>query len=57
LELAAEVAFAEGITATRVSDETMRATLDRLGIRWRRAKGWITRPDPVYTQKNGAGTA
>jgi transposase len=57
LELAAEVAYAEGITATRVSDETVRATLARLGIRWRRAKTWITSPDPAYAQKNGAVTA
>jgi transposase len=56
LELAAETAFAEGITATRVSGETVRATFARLGIRWRRAKSWITSPDPAYTQKNGAAT-
>jgi hypothetical protein len=52
LELAAEVAFAAGITAPRVSDETMRATLARCGIRWRQAKGWITSPDPADTQKS-----
>ena len=52
LDLAAEVAYAEGITAKRVSDETVRATLVRLGIRWRRAKHWITSPDPAYAQKN-----
>ena len=57
LELAAETAFAEGLTATRVSDETVRATLARLGIRWRRAKTWITSPDPAYAQKNVAATA
>jgi transposase len=57
LELAAETAFAEGLTTTRVSDETVRATLARLGIRWRRAKTWITSPDPAYAQKNGAVTA
>jgi transposase len=56
LELAAEVAFAEGLTATRVSDETVRATLERLGIRWRRAKGWLTSPDPAYAQKNSVAT-
>ena len=56
LELAAEVACAEGLTPTRVSDETVRATLARLGIRWRRAKAWITSPDPAYTQKNGGAT-
>jgi len=57
LELAAATAFAEGLTATRVSDETVRATLDRLGMRWRRAKAWITSPDPAYAQKNDAVTA
>jgi transposase len=56
LELAAEAAFAEGITASRVSDETVRATLARLGIRWRRAKDWITSPDPAYAQNNAAVT-
>jgi transposase len=56
LELAAEVAFTEGITATRVSDETVRATLERLGLRWRRAKHWITSPDPAYAPKNGGAT-
>jgi len=48
----ADVAYAEGRTATRVSDETIRAALKRLGIRWRRAKHWITSPDPAYAQKN-----
>ena len=57
LALAAETAAAEGITATRVSGETVRATLARLGLRWRRAKTWITSPDPAYAQKNGAVTA
>jgi len=57
LELAAQTAYAEGLTATRVSGETVRATLARCGIRWRRAKTWITSPDPAYTQKNGVATA
>lgn len=57
LELAAETAYREGITASRVSDETIRATLARCDIRWRRAKDWITSPDPAYTQKNSAAIA
>ena len=57
LELAAEVSFAQGLTATRVSDETIRATLARLGVRWRRAKQWITSPDPAYLRKKGGATA
>ncbi len=51
LELAAEVAYEQGLTATRVSDETIRATLARMGVAWRRAKHWITSPDPEYTRK------
>jgi transposase len=56
LDLLAETAYREGLTATRVRGETVRATLERAGIRWRRAKGWITSPDPAYTQKNSAAT-
>jgi transposase len=51
LELAADVAFAQGLTAWRVSDETVRATLARLGVRWQRAKHWIHSPDPEYARK------
>jgi transposase len=54
LDLAAATAYAEGITATRVSGETVRATLTRLGIGWRRAKTWITSPDPASAQKKRA---
>jgi transposase len=57
LDLAARTAFAEGLTATRVSGETIRATLARLGVRWKRAKGWITSPDPAYARKKAPATA
>jgi transposase len=57
LELLATTAFADGLTTTRVSGATVRATLERRGIGWRRAKGWITSPDPAYAQKNSAATA
>jgi transposase len=56
LDLAAETAFAEGITPTRVTGETVRVTLVRLGIRWRRAKTWLTSPDPAYTPKKPVAT-
>lgn len=46
MDLAAEVSFAEGITGERVSGETIRQAILRLGVRWRRAKQWITSPDP-----------
>jgi transposase len=56
LDLAAEVAFAEGLTARRVSGETIRQALKRLGVGWRRAKDWITSPDPAYRRKKGRAT-
>lgn len=56
LALAAEVAFAEGITPEQVSGETVRATLERLGVGWRRAKEWITSPDPAYARKKTRAT-
>ena len=45
-EVAAAVSFEHGLTTERVSGETMRATLQRLAIRGKRAKRWITSPDP-----------
>jgi transposase len=57
LALAAEVSVNEGIVATRVSGETIRQTLLRLGVSWERAKHWITSPDPAYARKKGAATA
>ena len=53
LDLAAEVSFEEGLTTERVSGETIRATLERLRVRWERAKRWITSPDPEYARKKG----
>ncbi len=34
-----------------MSGETIRATLARMGVRWRRAKAWITSPDLEYARK------
>src|SRR5437868_11979058 len=51
LELAADVAYERGLTAWRVSGETIRASLARMGVRWRRSKEWITSPDPEYARK------
>lgn len=51
LELAAEVSFEQGLTVSRVSDETIRATLARQKVSWQRAKHWIVSPDPEYERK------
>ena len=56
LEYAAEVSFEEGLTNRRVSGETIRATLARMGVRWERAKRWIESPDPEYARKKGLET-
>jgi transposase len=56
LDLAAEVSFEQGLTRERVSDETIRMTLKRLGVQWKRAKHWITSPDPAYERKKTIAT-
>lgn len=48
LALAAEVSLEKGLTKERVSMETIRSTLKRLGMNWQRAKEWIISPDPQY---------
>jgi transposase len=54
LALLAEISFAEGLTEKEVSNETIRQTLRHLGIRWKRAKHWISSPDPHYAHKKNA---
>jgi transposase len=57
LEMAAQVSFEEGLVERRISGETIRATLARLlGVRWQRAKRWITSPDPLYERKKEGAT-
>ena len=57
LEMAAQTSFEQGLIEKRVCGETIRATLARLlGVRWQRAKRWITSPDPLYERKKGGAT-
>lgn len=56
LDLLSEVSFEQGLCPTRVSGETIRATLARLGVRWARAKHWIRSPDPAYARKKSGAT-
>lgn len=51
LDLAAEVSVEVGITSRLVSGETIQNALRQLGVRWKRAKHWITSPDPEYIRK------
>lgn len=57
LELAAEVSCAQGVTPRRVSHETIRSAIAQLGGSWKRAKHWITSPDPAYLRKKNDATA
>src|SRR5690349_12819111 len=56
LALLAEVARAEGLSEAVLSVETVRRALLRLGVGRRRAKRWLTSPDPAYAQKNVGAT-
>jgi transposase len=56
LDLVAQVAHAGGLSPTVLSAETVRQALLRLGVGWKRAKRWLTSPDPAYAQKNAAAT-
>ena len=57
LALAAEQAYAEGLTHRPISGESIRRALARLGVRWQRAKHWITSPDPASVRKKNGVTA
>jgi transposase len=56
LGLAAQVSFEQGLIAAPTSVESVRRALTRLGTTWKRAKHWITSPDPQYELKKTHGT-
>jgi transposase len=51
LGLAAEVMYEQGLTTQRLSREAIRKAIHRVGVKWKRAKQWITSPDPQYALK------
>lgn len=51
LALVAAVCLEQGLTPRTASVETIRRALQRLGVSWKRAKHWITSPDPRYAAK------
>jgi len=57
LDLAAEISYGNKLIKERVSGETIRATLQRFGMKWTRAKHWITSPDPDYERKKNDARA
>jgi transposase len=56
LPLVARVCHEKGWTPRRLSPETIRLAVRRLGVSWRRAKHWITSPDPAYARKKKRAT-
>ncbi|WP_204249778.1 helix-turn-helix domain-containing protein [Gemmata sp. SH-PL17] len=57
LDLLADVAFEQELTPRRLSHEAVRQAVKRLGSGWKRAKKWITSPDPAHARKKKRGTA
>jgi transposase len=56
LRLLAEICFEQGVTSRALSSESMRRAFKRMGVAWRRAKHWITSPDPGYALKKSSAT-
>ena len=56
LGLVAEVCHKRGWTSRVLTAEAIRLALRRLGVGWKRAKHWITSPDPEYAKKKRPGT-
>ena len=57
LPLTAQVCYEKGWTLRRLSGESIRLVLKRLGVGWKRAKHWLVSPDPEYAQKKTARPA
>src|SRR5258708_3765257 len=51
LGLLAEVCAERGIVDRQVSQSTIGRTLQRMNIRWKRSRRWMTSPDPQYALK------
>jgi transposase len=54
LGLVAQICYERGWTPRQLSIEAIRLAIRRLGVSWRRAKHWITSPDPAYARKKHA---
>ena len=51
LKLLAEVCYEQNLTDTVLSAPTILDAIVRLGSHWKRAKHWVTSPDPQYALK------
>lgn len=57
LALVADVCYERGWAPRVLSIDTIRLAIRRLGVSWKRAKHWITSPDPAYARKKKPATA
>ena len=51
LHLRPQVACEQGLSEQTLSVPTLLDAIGQLGVSWKRAKHWITSPDPAYTRK------
>ena len=56
LSLLSEVCCEQGMTQRPLCVPTIREAVLRLGANWKRAKSWITSPDPAYVRKKTDAT-
>lgn len=54
LDLIAHVCYEKGWTPRLLSRQALRLAIQRLEVSWKRAKHWITSPDPAYVRKKHA---
>ena len=57
LALLAEVSYQEGLTERLVHPDTVRVTLNQLGITWKKSKRYIQSPDEGYSRKKNDETS
>ncbi len=55
LTLVAEVLYEEGEIPRQMANETIRSAMEKNGVSWKRAKDWISSPDPQYELKKTSG--
>jgi DNA-binding CsgD family transcriptional regulator len=56
LDLLAQESVRQQLCRERVSGQTIRRSLLRIDVSWKRAKYWITSPDPGYARKKAGAT-
>jgi transposase len=55
-ELAAEVSYEQRLIQERISGQTIRITLERMGVKWAQAKHWAVLQEPEYSRNKSVET-